>query len=218
MPNLNAASRRSTLARLLTVLAVAPFASLHSATAQTRAAMEPTPRDAEGPFYPTRIPAEADADLTRVAGRTGVAKGTPLEFSGRVFGTDGKPLAGAKVELWQCDSLGRYHHVDGDPGTRDEHFQGYGTVTTDADGRYAFRTIRPIPYGGRPPHLHFKLAHASAQPLTTQLYPRGESAERGMGFGLSGRDTRSRLEFAPSAGNVPGSLAATYDFALRKNA
>jgi protocatechuate 3,4-dioxygenase beta subunit len=177
--------------------------------------MEPTPRDAEGPFYPTRIPSEADADLTRVAGRTVQAKGTPLDVSGRVVGTDGKAFAGAKVELWQCDALGRYHHVDGDPGTLDENFQGYGVVTTDADGRYAFRTIRPVPYGGRPPHLHFKLAHARAQRLTTQLYPRGESAERGAGFGLSGRETRSRLEFAMNAGKEPGSLAMTYDFVLR---
>ena len=178
--------------------------------------MEPTPRDAEGPFYPTRIPSEADADLTRVAGRTAAARRERRSSCrGASLGTDGKPLAGAKLELWQCDALGRYHHVDGDPGTRDENFQGYGVVTTDADGRYAFRTIRPVPYGGRPPHLHFKLAHARAQPLTTQIYPRGESAERGMGFGLSGRDTRSRLEFAMNAGKEPGSLAATYDFVLR---
>jgi protocatechuate 3,4-dioxygenase beta subunit len=126
------------------------------------------------------------------------------------------PLSGARVELWQCDSLGRYHHVEGDPGERDDNFQGYGVTTTDADGRYAFRTIRPVPYGGRPPHLHFKLAHPRAQPLTTQLYPRGESAER-MGFGLSDRGTRSRLEFAPApaAGREPGALAAGYDFVLR---
>ena len=208
--------RRHTLSRLVVgTLAVVAFPGMRSAGAQTGSSMEPTPRDAEGPFYPTRIPTEADADLTRVAGRNAPAKGTPLELSGRVFSTDGKPISGAKVELWQCDALGRYHHVDGDPGTRDENFQGYGVVTTDADGRYAFRTIRPVPYGGRPPHLHFKLAHARAQPLTTQLYPRGESAERGMGFGLSGRDTRSRLEFAMQAGRAPGSLAATYDFVLR---
>ena len=90
-------------------------------------------------------------------------------------------------------------------------------TVTDAEGRYAFRTIRPVPYGGRPPHLHFKLAHARAGPLTTQLYPRGESAERSGGFGLSGRTARSRLEFAPvpATGREPGALAATYDFVLR---
>lgn len=214
MPKLTPFPRRHTLSRLLAMLAVAAFGSLRSAGAQTRAPLEATPRDAEGPFYPTRVPPEADADLTRVAGRTAPAKGTPLDISGRVVGTDGKPIAGAKVELWQCDALGRYHHVDGDPGTLDENFQGYGVLTTDADGGYAFRTIRPVPYGQRPPHLHFKLAHARAQPLTTQLYPRGESAERGRGFGLSGPDTRRRLEFVMSAGKEAGSLATTYDFVL----
>jgi protocatechuate 3,4-dioxygenase beta subunit len=214
MPKVMPFPRRHVLSRLVAVLAVAAFPSSRSARAG-RSPMEPTPRDAEGPFYPTRIPSEADSDLTRVAARSARAQGTPLELTGRVVGTDGRPLAGAKVELWQCDALGRYHHVDGDPGTLDENFQGYGVVTTDADGRFAFRTIRPVPYGSRPPHLHFKLAHPRAQPLTTQLYPRGESAERGMGFGLSGRDARSRLEFAMSPGKEPGLLAATYDFVLR---
>ena len=213
MPNLPF-PRRRVLSRLFALPALAAFPSLRS-VAQTRPALEPTPRDAEGPFYPTRIPSEADSDLTRIAGKSARAKGTPLELAGRVVGTDGSPLAGAKVELWQCDALGRYHHVDGDPGTRDENFQGYGVVIADADGRFAFRTIRPVPYGSRPPHLHFKVAHARAQPLTTQLYPRGESAERGMGFGLSGRDERSRLEFAMNAGKESSSLAATYDFVLR---
>jgi protocatechuate 3,4-dioxygenase beta subunit len=127
--------------------------------------------------------------------------------------SDGKPLAGARVELWQCDARGQYHHVGSDAG--DENFQGYGVVTTDAEGRYAFRTIRPVPYASRPPHLHFKVAHARARPLTTQLYPRGESAERGMGFGVSGREARSRLEFALTPGTEPSTLAASYDFVLR---
>lgn len=205
-------ARRRTLTRLgaLAVAASVP------AAAQPKAALEPTPRDAEGPFYPVRIPKDADTDLTRVAGAREAAKGTPLALTGRVLAADGTPLSGARVELWQCDANGRYHHVDGDPGERDPGFQGYGVTTTDTDGRYAFRTIRPVPYGGRPPHLHFKLAHPRAQPLTTQLYPRGESAERSMGFGLSGRDARSRLEFAmaPSR-DAGGALAASYDFVLR---
>ena len=210
----DARSRRAALARLASIAA----ATAMPAVAQPRA-LDATPPDAEGPFYPARIPRDADADLTRVAGRASVARGTPLALAGRVLSTDGKPLAGAHLELWQCDANGRYHHVDGDAGERDDNFQGYGVTTTDAAGRYAFRTIRPVPYGGRPPHLHFKLSHATAQPLTTQLYPRGESAERGIGFGLSGRETRSRLEFTmrPSA-SEPDALAAVYDFVLRRNA
>ena len=136
--------------------------------------------------------------------------------SGTVRRADGTPLAGTTVELWQCDALGVYHHV-GAAEAQDENFQGYGVVVVAADGRYAFKTIRPVPYGGRPPHLHFKLSHAAAQPLTTQIYPRGESSERSSGFGLSGRETRSRLEFAPTpaTGREAGALAATYDFVLR---
>jgi protocatechuate 3,4-dioxygenase beta subunit len=184
--------------------------------ADDRKPLAATPGDAEGPFYPQRFPPDTDADLTRVAGRAGSARGTVLYLSGRVLATDGRPLAQARIELWQCDALGRYHHVDGDPGELDPDFQGYGVAVTDAQGRYAFKTIRPVRYGGRPPHLHFKLHEPSARPLTTQLYPRGESAERSAGFGLSGRETRSRLEFttAPAAGREAGALTATYDFVL----
>jgi protocatechuate 3,4-dioxygenase beta subunit len=204
--------RRRTLARMIAMLPFAVLASLRRADAQSKT-FEPTPPDAEGPFYPRSIPAEADFDLTRIAGRSKPAEGTPLAVSGRVLAQDGKPLGGARVELWQCDSHGHYHHVGGSAG--DEGFQGYGVVTTDAEGRYAFRTIRPVPYASRPPHLHFKIAHARARPLTTQLYPRGESAERGMGFGVSGREARSRLEFALMPGSEPHTLAASYDFVLR---
>ena len=161
--------------------------SLRPVAAQPRATLEPTPRDAEGPFYPTRIPADADSDLTRVAGRARRRR----ERRSRSRDASWAPMASRwPARSSSCGSAtcyGRYHHVDGDPGTRDENFQGYGVTSTDGDGRFAFRTIRPVPYGGRPPHLHFKLAHARAQPLTTQIYPRGESAERGSGFGLSGR-------------------------------
>jgi protocatechuate 3,4-dioxygenase beta subunit len=213
MPSTDLPSRRRTLALLGALAASAAT----PAPARERMALEATPADAEGPFYPQSLPADADADLTRVAGRAGTARGTVLYLSGRVLATDGRPLPKAKVELWQCDALGRYHHVDGDPGERDPDFQGYGVAIADAEGRYAFKTIRPVRYGGRPPHLHFKLAQASARPLTTQLYPRGDSAERSAGFALSGREARSRLEFAmaPAADREAGALAATYDFVLR---
>ena len=212
MPANNIHGRRRTLA-LLGAIAAAAATPLR---ADDRAPLTATPGDAEGPFYPRRLPGDVDADLTRVAGRAGTAKGTVLYLSGRVLAVDGRPLPQARVELWQCDALGRYHHVDGDPGELDPDFQGYGVAIADGAGRYAFKTIRPVRYGGRPPHLHFKLSQASARALTTQLYPRGESAERATGFGLSGRDARSRLEFVmtPAAGHEAGALTATYDFVL----
>ena len=177
-------------------------------------ALAPTPRDAEGPFYPRTFPADVDADLTRVTGRPGVARGTPLLLSGRVLGTDGKPLAGATLELWQCDADGTYHHV-GASGPQDDDFQGYGRTIADADGAWAFTTIRPVPYGGRPAHLHFRISHQRSRRLTTQLYLKGESSESGMG-GFFSRE-RDRLEIAPvraQAAREPGALAATYTFVL----
>ncbi|MFO1281067.1 MAG: intradiol ring-cleavage dioxygenase [Burkholderiales bacterium] len=175
--------------------------------------LEPTPRDAEGPFYPRSFPADVDADLTRIAGRAGVAKGTPLELTGTVATTDGAPLAGAIVELWQCDAYGTYHHV-GETGRLDPDFQGYGRTIADADGRFAFRTIRPVPYGGRPAHLHFKLAHPRARSLTTQLYLNGESSER---YAAMFARERERLEIAPAASTrEPGALAAHYRFVLER--
>ena len=167
-------------------------ASPASAQAQgTRLA--PTPRDAEGPFYPRAFPADVDADLTRVAGRPGVARGTPLLLSGTVVSTGSTPLAGATLELWQCDVNGTYHHV-GASGPQDDGFQGNGRALADAGGGWAFRTIRPVPCGSRPPHLHFRISHPRARRLTTQLCVKGESAEAGAGTFFARE--RDRLEIA----------------------
>ena len=94
-----------------------------------------TPRMTEGPFYPNAFPKDSDADLTRVAGRAGVAQGTLLDVAGRVVDRNGRPRANARVEIWQCDARGAYHHVGGPEG--DENFQGFGFTTTDREGRYA---------------------------------------------------------------------------------
>lgn len=178
--------------------------------------LPPTPAQAEGPFYPKTLPADRDADLTQIAGRPGAARGTRLYLSGRVLGRDGRPVAGASVELWQCDSYGRYHHAGDDGLPRDDDFQGYGTATTDADGRYAFKTIRPVPYGGRPPHLHVKLRASGAAGLTTQLYVAGDSVTGDAVLGRSPRGTLERLTLkpAPAAGRESGALGATFDFVL----
>jgi protocatechuate 3,4-dioxygenase beta subunit len=192
-----------------------PLLSRPRATAQPAAALSPTPADLEGPFYPVRLPADRDFDLTIVQGRTRAAQGTRLYLSGRVLDTSGRALAGARIELWQCDATGHYHHVDGDrPG--DPDFQGYGVATTDDTGRYRFKTIRPVAYGGRPPHLHVKIAHADASPLTTQLYVRGDDDAADPVAQATGRRTRERLLLAlsPRAEAEPGALQAEYAFVL----
>jgi len=89
-------------------------------------------------------------------------------------------------------------------------------VTTDSDGRYAFKTIRPVPYPGRTPHLHLKLAHPDAKPLTTQLYVAGDSAAGDGVIRWSGADVYARLSMtlAPATGKEPGAVAASYGFVL----
>ena len=151
----------------------------------------PTPRMTEGPFYPRTFPKDVDGDLTRVEGRAKAAEGTPLEVSGRVVDRAGKPRGGAKVEVWQCDALGQYHHVGASQSDGDPNFQGYGAVETDSEGRYRFKTIKPVPYPGRTPHIHFNVVENGRRRLTSQMFVEGESQnERDGLYRYLGRDAR----------------------------
>jgi protocatechuate 3,4-dioxygenase beta subunit len=174
----------------------------------------PTPRMTEGPFYPTSFPRDIDADLTHVEGRAGAARGTPLDVSGRLVDRSGKPHAGARVEIWQCDATGSYHHVGGLVG--DENFQGFGFTTTDAEGRYAFRTIKPVPYPGRTPHIHFTVLENNRRRLTSQMFIEGEPGNTRDGLYRSlGGDAKlvtMKLEEAP------GGLRGTLEIVLAQEA
>lgn len=151
----------------------------------------PTPSMTEGPFYPRRLPADADGDLTRVAGQAGAARGTILDVTGRVLDRRGAPRPGARIEIWQCDAEGHYHHV-GEPEERiDRNFQGFGAVAADAEGRYRFRTIRPVPYSGRTPHIHFAVLEGGRRRLVSQMFIEGEGRnERDFLYRHLGRDAR----------------------------
>lgn len=179
-------------------------------------ALRPTPAQTEGPFYPKALPAQRDSDLTHVAGHPTPAQGTRLYFSGRVLLADGRPQAGSTVELWQCDVFGRYHHAGDEGSPRDEGFQGYGVSTTDAEGRFAFKTIRPVAYSGRVPHLHLKVRSAAGSTLTTQLYIAGDPASGDPVLAGSPMGTRERLTMtlAPLPGHEQGALAGTFDIVL----
>lgn len=183
----------------------------------TAPARSPTPSQPEGPFYPKTFPADRDSDLTQVLGRATKAQGTPLYLSGRVFARDGRPLGHATVELWQCDVHGRYHHAGDDGVPRDDNFQGYGIATADAEGRYAFKTIRPVPYGGRPPHLHIRARTGSGPVLITQIYIAGdELAGDSVLSGASSATARQlTMMLTPSTGREPGALGGTFDLVLR---
>lgn len=137
----------------------------------------------EGPFYPPRAWREhwpdRDADLTRIGRGDGVrlAQGEHLGLAGLVVDSDGRVIDGAEVEIWQCDALRHYRHPSTEPaaGPLDEAFQGFGRTLSAAGGHYRFRTIRPVPYPGRTPHIHVKLRHASFGELTTQLFVAGDA-------------------------------------------
>ncbi len=131
-----------------------------------------TPSQTEGPFYPLRLPRDADADLLR-HGSLDYRLGQPTWLAGQVLDLEGKPVKGASVEIWQCDHAGHYDHP-GDGGRIDPAFQGFGRTAVDADGAYRFRTIRPVAYGGRTPHIHVKVKLGQRELLTTQLYVAGE--------------------------------------------
>ena len=132
-----------------------------------------TPSASEGPFYPLddmRFD-DVDNDLVRIANVADPALGEILDLSGRVLNTDGRPIEGARVEIWQCDANGRYLHR-GDRGgkPRDGGFQGFGYDLSRSDGEYRFRTIKPVPYPGRTPHIHVKVLVDDRPKLTTQFY------------------------------------------------
>src|SRR5262249_15128240 len=144
-------------------------------------------------------------------------KGTPTRVAGRILDLAGRPVAGARVEIWQCDANGRYHNVrDGDYGRpRDDNFQGFGQTTTDAEGGYRFLTIRPVAYTGRTPHIHFVVAATGRSRFITQMYVAGE-AQNERAPVLRDAAARERLivplRRAPEIG--ASALAATFDIVL----
>jgi protocatechuate 3,4-dioxygenase beta subunit len=192
--------------RIIAMLGVAAVAPLLPTPALAEGAA-PTPSMTEGPFYPRRFPGDSDADLTRVAGRSGVAEGQPLELSGRVLDRDGRPLAGRRVEIWQCDAYG-HHHVGEPEGSVDPRFQGFGAARTGADGGYRFRTIKPVPYPGRTPHIHFAVVEGRKRLLTSQMFVEGDPAnERDGLYRRLGREARRvTVRLADAGAGLRGTL------------
>ena len=129
-------------------------------------------------------------------------KGQPAWVEGTVSDIDGRPVRGAVVEIWQCDEQGHYHHP-GDGDRADRAFQGFGKVAVDGEGRWRFRTIRPVAYGGRAPHIHVKVKLAARELLTTQLYVQGDAgnARDFLWRNLRGEEDRAALTVAFAPGS-----------------
>jgi len=182
--------------------------------------LAPTPPQTEGPFYPTSFPADLDNDLVQVRGQAARAMGTVLHLKGRVLGRGGKPASGALVEIWQSDSHGIYDHPrQSGRDKRDLAFQGYGRMMADAQGSYSFRTLKPVAYPGRTPHIHLKVATGSGAMLTSQFYIAGEPQnERDGLYRAAARDpaqrTRIDMKLEPANGLEAGALATSMDIVV----
>lgn len=209
--------RRATLLGATTFLSTGLTTSASAIAADARVA---TPRQTEGPYYPVDWSGDADADLVQVQGEAARASGQVLHLQGRVLGLDGLPLAGAAVEIWQCDALGVYRHPRDERGDRrrEPGFQGRGRATTDATGAYRFRTIKPVAYPGRTPHIHVKVVASQRSTLVTQMYVHGEKLNERDGLLNAIRDPRQRdsviVRLEPVERLEAGALGGVFDIVL----
>jgi protocatechuate 3,4-dioxygenase beta subunit len=176
-----------------------------------------TPAQTEGPFYPDRLPLDQDNDLVLVAGHAALAAGEITHLTGRILDMHGKPLRGVVIEIWQVDHKGHYIHSADAGAGNDADFQGFGRFETGQSGEYRFRTIKPVPYPGRTPHIHVKLRKGGRELLTTQLYVQGHPLNERDGILRSIRDPEQRASvvrpFLPSR-DYQGELAARFDIVL----
>ncbi len=178
-----------------------------------------TPRQTEGPFYPDHLPLDTDNDLIVLNDALTPAVGEVTYVSGRILDARGEPIRGALVEIWQCDSNGAYlHSRTGNSNQRDKNFQGFGRFLTGSTGEYLFRTIKPVPYPGRTPHIHYKIKARGKELLTTQCYIKGHPGNERDGIWRNLKDEKARasvtVDFAPLAGARAGELAARFDLVL----
>lgn len=179
----------------------------------------PTPRQTTGPFYPVDLPLDRDNDLARVVGAASPAQGQITHLFGRVLDERDQPIAGARIEIWQCNAFGRYHHPrDTRDAPLDPGFQGYGETVSAADGGYRFRTIRPVPYPGRTPHVHFAVTAPGIDRLVTQMYVAGEPQNARDGLYNSIRDPAARaavtVALEPALEVEPGAIGGTFVIVL----
>ena len=177
----------------------------------------------EGPFYPDRLPLDTDNDLLVLNDAITPAVGEVTHLTGRVSTAAGTPLRGVTVEIWQCDANGAYiHSRSSNAEDRDSNFQGYGRFLTDRDGRYYFRTIKPVAYPGRTPHIHVAVSRGGRRLFTTQLLIKGEPRNQKDGLFRQIQEAARRetilAEFRPLKDSEAGELAADFPIVLGQTA
>jgi protocatechuate 3,4-dioxygenase beta subunit len=178
-----------------------------------------TPSVTEGPFFPDRLPLDTDNDLLVITDATKPADGEVTWLSGRILDATGAPLRNALVEIWQVDAHGAYlHSRTGNAENRDTRFQGYGRFVTGTDGCYGFRTIKPVPYPGRTPHIHFKISRGGERLLSTQCFVKGHPQNERDGIlrriGNAAHQQSLMADFQPLEGSRIGELTARFDVVL----
>jgi protocatechuate 3,4-dioxygenase beta subunit len=211
-------SRRLFLASAATS-AVLPWWTVKGAFADE---LTRTPDQTEGPFYPNKLPLDTDNDLITINDNITPGVGEITHLTGKVLDAKGNPLKNAVVEIWQCDANGVYLHTadsGGKEDKQDKNFQGFGRFVTGKTGEYYFRTIKPVPYPGRTPHIHFKIKMGRKSLLNTQLYNKDE-AKRNAADGIyrTLRDDKQRaaltVPFEKVKNSRIGELAANFVIVL----
>lgn len=203
--------------RLLRLAAVGGVFATHSGAFAEE--LTRTFAQTEGPFFPDNLPLDTDNDLLIINDAIDPSVGEVTWLSGRVLDTSGTPLRNVLVEIWQCDANGAYlHSGSGNAEQRDANFQGYGRFVTGLEGSYGFRTIKPVPYPGRTPHIHFKISRGGQHLLTTQCYINGHPQNDRDGIYQripdDGRRASVTVDFTPVEGSRIGELAAAFDIVV----
>ncbi len=178
-----------------------------------------TPAQGEGPFYPDKLPLDTDNDLLIINDGITPAVGEITHLGGRIRDARGNPIRNALVEIWQVDGNGVYlHSGTSNIENRDGNFQGYGRFLTGRHGEYYFRTVKPVAYPGRTPHIHFKITKERKELLTTQCYVKGHAGNSQDGLLSRVTDKKAReailVDFAKIPESDIGELRANFDVVL----
>jgi catechol 1,2-dioxygenase len=179
---LSAAGAANELGLLAAGLGLEHFLDLRADELEAKAGQAGgTPRTIEGPLYVAGAP--ESVGFARLDDGSESDRAETLFMQGTVFDQEGKPLPGAKVEVWHANLMGNYSFFD----RSQSDFNLRRTIVTDENGRYQFRSIIPVGYGcppdgstqqlldllgrhgQRPAHIHFFVSAPGHRKLTTQI-------------------------------------------------
>ena len=200
---------------------LAGLAFTGSVLGQTRAL---TPSVEMGPFYPMVRKLDKDADMTMLSGGKKRAQGEIVEVVGKVVNANGDPVKGARIEIWQANAAGRYSHgADTNTAPLDPNFQGFAIITTDATGRYRFKTVKPGAYPAtptwkRPPHIHVDIYGKTDRLVSQMFFPGEELNEKDRLFLELGSDKAAALATVmPATSDIEkGATLLNWDIVLNK--